>query len=62
MDPATALVFFMLNQDHKWDFFAVERGETRLYCEVMAKEAMRVFSDIPGNVLIICMDDKGEEI
>jgi hypothetical protein len=57
----TLLLYFILTQQHTWQFLAVEHVTTREYCEYLANTVDRVYRGTPGNVRIVCADDQGSE-
>ena len=56
----TLLIYLILSPAHQWEFLAIEHVESRYYCELVARDVSKVFSNAPGNMRIICMDDTGE--
>jgi hypothetical protein len=59
----TALVIFLiLSHDLKWEFWAIEEGHSRSYCEMLKDEAQLMWSNVPGNIRVLCVDDRGVEV
>lgn len=58
---AALLIYMILTPAHRWEFLAIERSDSRAYCEVIAVEVERLFADQPGNIRILCVDDDGGE-
>ncbi len=54
----TLLIYFILTTAHHWQFLAVEHVESRNFCEYLALDVNKAFSNTPGNVRIICADDE----
>ncbi len=57
----TIMVYLILTMSHNWEFLAIEHVGSRHYCEYLANDVNKAFSNTPGNVRVICADDDGSE-
>lgn len=53
----TLLLFFILTNQHTWEFLTIEE-HTRSYCEYLAQDLKRAFTDTPGNMRAVCTDNE----
>jgi hypothetical protein len=51
------IIYFLLGENHRWEFLAIEPTDTVEYCELLAGELERMNVDRPGNVRVVCADD-----
>lgn len=52
------IIYLILTQDHRWEFLAIERTDSRAYCDVISEEVRSIFSDKPGNIRVLCTEDE----
>jgi hypothetical protein len=55
------MLYFYLNADMQWRFMAIEEAGNMAYCKMLADDVKRVFSNKPGNIQILCADDRRVE-
>lgn len=58
----TLLIYFILNSSCHWEFLAIEHVGSEKYCEVLASNVAGIFANKPGNMRIVCADDRGFEL
>lgn len=51
------IVYFILTSAHRWEFLAIEPSDSQAYCSLLASQAKVMFTDSPGNMRVVCMDD-----
>jgi hypothetical protein len=64
MTMATLLVYLVLNSSMEWQFDSVVHLNgtgARAYCEEMRRWKDHAYSGKPGDLRVICTDDKGEK-
>lgn len=65
MTPATLLLYFVLDAALQWQFDSVVHlngNGARAYCEEMQRWKKKDFSGKPGDMKVICADDKGQQL
>jgi hypothetical protein len=58
---AALIIYVVLTSAHRWEFMAIEQAGNMSYCEMLRDDVKRVFSDRPGNIRILCVDDERVE-
>ena len=54
---AVLLVYFMMLPNHTWQFVLIEPSESRSFCEMESAEVDAAFTDEPGNMRGVCVED-----
>lgn len=52
------MIYFILMPGARWEFVAIDYAPSAEYCRMEAGEIAKVFADQPGNMRLICTEDK----
>lgn len=59
---STLLIYLILNAAGRWEFLAIEHVGSEAYCAVLANSVAGIYEGKPGNMRIVCAEDKGFEL
>ena len=52
------MIYFILMPGHVWQFLTISEAPSLSYCEREAADIGKAFTDVPGNMRVICADDQ----
>jgi hypothetical protein len=63
---STLAIVLILNSLFQWEFCYIETINDpeggQAYCEQLAREALEVYRGVPGNMKIVCSEDKAVDL